>query len=99
MASSTAPVASRVRACGQRTRPWRAALDPTDGREDGPRSRSRAAPNLHHRLSAGGAMTSVMLATYPELFAGGAILAGLPYRCAIGLQEALDCMANGQSRT
>ena len=30
-------------------------------------------------LSAGGAMTSVMLATYPEVFAGGAIVAGLPY--------------------
>src|SRR5690348_5932363 len=33
-------------------------------------------------LSAGGAMASVMLATYPEVFAGGAIIAGLPYRCA-----------------
>lgn len=33
-------------------------------------------------LSAGGAMTSVMLATYPEVFAGGAIIAGLPYGCA-----------------
>jgi poly(3-hydroxybutyrate) depolymerase len=31
-------------------------------------------------LSAGGAMTSVMLATYPELFAGGAVIAGLPFR-------------------
>src|SRR5215470_13383145 len=30
-------------------------------------------------LSAGGAMTSVMLACYPEVFAGGAIVAGLPY--------------------
>jgi poly(hydroxyalkanoate) depolymerase family esterase len=29
-------------------------------------------------LSAGGAMTSAMLATYPDLFAGGAIIAGLP---------------------
>ena len=29
-------------------------------------------------LSAGGAMTSVMLAVYPEVFAGGAIIAGLP---------------------
>ena len=49
-------------------------------------------------LSAGGAMTSVMLATYPELFAGGAILAGLPYRCAVGLPQALRCMAEGRSR-
>jgi poly(3-hydroxybutyrate) depolymerase len=28
-------------------------------------------------LSAGGAMTLVMLATYPEVFAAGAIIAGL----------------------
>ena len=28
-------------------------------------------------LSAGGAMTSIMLATYPEVFAGGAIMAGV----------------------
>src|SRR6478736_1551839 len=30
-------------------------------------------------LSAGGAMTAAMLATYPEVFAAGAIIAGLPY--------------------
>ncbi|WP_138934955.1 extracellular catalytic domain type 1 short-chain-length polyhydroxyalkanoate depolymerase [Roseovarius arcticus] len=39
-------------------------------------------------LSAGGAMTAVMLATYPEVFAGGAIIAGLPYRSADTLMEA-----------
>ncbi|HEV2746757.1 MAG TPA: PHB depolymerase family esterase [Allosphingosinicella sp.] len=44
-------------------------------------------------LSAGGAMASVMLATYPELFAGGAIIAGIPYGCASGAAEAFDCMA------
>ena len=33
-------------------------------------------------LSAGGAMTSNMLACYPEIFAGGAIVAGLPYGAA-----------------
>lgn len=43
-------------------------------------------------LSAGGAMTSVMLATYPELFAGGAVLAGLPYGAANGVPEALQQM-------
>jgi poly(hydroxyalkanoate) depolymerase family esterase len=40
-------------------------------------------------LSSGGAMTSVMLATYPEVFAGGAIIAGLPYRSANTLTQAL----------
>ncbi|SHF93017.1 esterase, PHB depolymerase family [Loktanella atrilutea] len=34
-------------------------------------------------------MTSVMLATYPEVFAGGAIIAGLPYRSANTLMQAL----------
>ncbi|GAA0327379.1 PHB depolymerase family esterase [Sphingomonas oligophenolica] len=43
-------------------------------------------------LSAGGAMTAVMLATYPELFAGGAIIAGLPFGSARSMPEALDRM-------
>ena len=43
-------------------------------------------------LSAGGAMTSVMIATYPELFAGGAIIAGLPFATANSLPEALGRM-------
>lgn len=43
-------------------------------------------------LSAGGAMTSVMLATYPELFAGGAIIAGLPFGSASSVPEAFDRM-------
>jgi poly(hydroxyalkanoate) depolymerase family esterase len=43
-------------------------------------------------LSAGGAMTSVMLATYPEVFAGGAVIAGLPYGIATNVQEALRGM-------
>jgi poly(hydroxyalkanoate) depolymerase family esterase len=46
-------------------------------------------------LSAGGAMTSVMLATYPEVFAGGGIVAGLPYGCAKNLPDALQCMSTG----
>ncbi len=40
-------------------------------------------------LSSGGAMTSVMLATYPDVFAGGAIIAGLPYRSAGNLMQAV----------
>ncbi len=43
-------------------------------------------------LSSGGAMTSVMLATYPEVFAGGAIIAGLPYGCASNVPAAFRRM-------
>lgn len=43
-------------------------------------------------LSAGGAMTAVMLATHPEMFAGGAIIGGLPYGTASGVVQALDRM-------
>jgi poly(hydroxyalkanoate) depolymerase family esterase len=44
-------------------------------------------------LSAGGAMTAAMLATYPDIFAGGAIVAGLPYGIANGVPEALGAMS------
>ena len=43
-------------------------------------------------LSSGGAMTSVMLATYPDVFAGGAIIAGLPYSGVSSLMQALHRM-------
>ena len=43
-------------------------------------------------LSAGGAMTSVMLATYPEVFAAGAIVAGLPFGVASNVRQALNGM-------
>lgn len=43
-------------------------------------------------LSAGGAMTSVMLAAYPDVFAGGAIIAGLPFGSARTVPEAFDRM-------
>ncbi|TDR40046.1 poly(hydroxyalkanoate) depolymerase family esterase [Tahibacter aquaticus] len=46
-------------------------------------------------LSAGGAMTAVLLATYPDVFAGGAILSGLPYRCATSQANAFSCMNPG----
>lgn len=48
-------------------------------------------------LSAGGAMTSVMLATYPDVFAAGAIIAGLPYGVARSMQEALGAMFRAPS--
>ncbi len=47
-------------------------------------------------LSAGGAMAAAMLATYPEVFAGGAIIAGLPYGCARTVQQALEAMFTDQ---
>jgi poly(hydroxyalkanoate) depolymerase family esterase len=43
-------------------------------------------------LSAGGAMTTVMLATYPETFAAGAVIAGLPFGVATNVREALNGM-------
>ena len=49
-------------------------------------------------LSAGGAMASAMLAAYPELFAGGAVIAGLPYGAASSVSEALDAMYVGKVR-
>jgi poly(hydroxyalkanoate) depolymerase family esterase len=49
-------------------------------------------------LSAGGAMTSVMLATYPEIFAGGAVIAGLPYGVANNMREALSGMFQSPAR-
>jgi feruloyl esterase len=49
-------------------------------------------------LSAGGAMTSIMLACYPEVFAGGAIIAGLPYGAATNVQQAFESMFQSPSR-
>ncbi len=43
-------------------------------------------------LSAGGAMASALLASYPDVYAGGAIIAGLPYGCARDVRQALDLM-------
>ena len=43
-------------------------------------------------LSAGGGMTAAMLATYPEVFAGGAVIAGLPFGVAETVPQAFDRM-------
>src|SRR5665213_3720211 len=50
-------------------------------------------------LSAGGAMAAVMLANYPELFAGGAIIAGLPFGAAANVRDALESMRSAPLRT
>ena len=47
-------------------------------------------------LSAGGAMAAVMLATYPDVFAGGAVIAGLPFGTAHTVPEAFDRMRGHQ---
>lgn len=46
-------------------------------------------------LSAGGAMTAVLLAAYPETFAAGAVVAGLPFGVARNVQEAFAAMRGG----
>jgi feruloyl esterase len=46
-------------------------------------------------LSAGGAMACALLAACPDLFAAGAIIAGLPYGAALGPIDAIRTMAFG----
>lgn len=43
-------------------------------------------------LSAGAAMTEVACATYPEVYAGGAVLAGGPYKSATSVFDAANAM-------
>lgn len=50
-------------------------------------------------LSAGGAMTMAMLANYPELFAGGAVIAGLPFGTARNMRDAILQMRMPQTRS
>jgi feruloyl esterase len=46
-------------------------------------------------LSAGGAMAGSLLATHPEVFAAGAVIAGLPHGAAAGMPQAFEAMATG----
>jgi poly(hydroxyalkanoate) depolymerase family esterase len=50
-------------------------------------------------LSAGGAMTAAMLATYPDVFCGGAVIAGLPYGVADNVRQALQEMHHASPRS
>jgi feruloyl esterase len=43
-------------------------------------------------------MTSVMLAAYPDVFAGGAIVAGLPFGAANNVQQAFETMFQSPPR-
>ncbi|MGI8931918.1 MAG: extracellular catalytic domain type 1 short-chain-length polyhydroxyalkanoate depolymerase [Sphingomicrobium sp.] len=82
---------------------WYSAADTQRGRGEALSIRQMvAAMVIKHRLdpsrvfitglSAGGAMTSVMLAVYPEVFAGGSIIAGLPFGSANSVPEAFERM-------
>ncbi len=50
-------------------------------------------------LSAGGAMTASLLAAYPEVFAGGAVIAGLPHGAAKSANDAFEAMYQGRTHT
>lgn len=50
-------------------------------------------------LSAGAAFSVVMLATWPDVFKAGAIMAGVPYRCATDVNGAFECMNPGRDKT
>jgi len=64
---------------------------------------------LHHRmdprrvivtgLSAGGGMVASLLAAYPDVFAGGAIIAGLPAGAATTMPMAFQAMAGTRTDT
>jgi poly(hydroxyalkanoate) depolymerase family esterase len=53
-------------------------------------------------LSAGGAMTALLLAVWPDVFAAGAIFAGIPYGCAMNpatTNQANSCMRSGYTQS
>ncbi|MFJ9035477.1 PHB depolymerase family esterase [Streptomyces sp. NPDC102406] len=50
-------------------------------------------------LSAGGGMTAVMMAAYPEKFAAAGVVAGLPYGCAQAATSPYVCMYVGATQS
>lgn len=82
---------------------WFSPADAARGRGEALSIRQMiAAVSVRHRtddarvfvtgLSAGGAMAAAMMATYPDVFAGGAVIAGLPFGTASSVPEAFDRM-------
>ena len=49
-------------------------------------------------FSGGGAQTALMLATWPDVFAGGAIFAGVPFYCTTVFAEVSGCLSPGRGR-
>jgi poly(hydroxyalkanoate) depolymerase family esterase len=50
-------------------------------------------------ISAGGGMTTVMMATYPDVFKSGAVMSGIPYKAAVDPFTALTAMNTGVVKT
>ena len=50
-------------------------------------------------FSAGGGLASILAATWPERFAGVAVMSGLPYRCATDLNGSYACMQGSVGKT
>lgn len=49
--------------------------------------------------SGGAAQVALMLATWPDVFAAGATIAGIPYHCTINFSEVTTCLSPGIDRT
>jgi poly(hydroxyalkanoate) depolymerase family esterase len=47
-------------------------------------------------LSAGGAMANAVMAAYPQMFAGAAIIGGIPFGAARNMREGLELMRGGE---
>jgi len=50
-------------------------------------------------FSAGGGTAAIMAATYPDVFAGAATMAGLPFNCTTTYAEVNGCMKPGKTKT
>lgn len=48
--------------------------------------------------SGGGAQSALMLATWPDVFAGGAMIAGIPYECTRNFNQVSTCLNPGIPR-
>lgn len=49
--------------------------------------------------SGGGAQVALMMAVWPDVFAGGGILAGIPYECTTQFLEVSSCLTPGKDLT